>query len=61
VTVVICPSCGSDLIEPEKTILYCIKCSDEFRIEDANYKEVDMNELLARCQELEKYIQKIRR
>lgn len=55
--VIICPSCGSDLIEQEPKTLYCLKCTDEFQIADAHAKNVDMEDLHKRLLGYERIIQ----
>lgn len=48
-TVVICPTCNSDLIEPNKHgRLDCIFCGDDFTVADAKVQEVSMSEINAR-------------
>lgn len=48
---VICPTCGSDLVEKEAQGLYCLKCGDEFQVTDAHVKEVSMEDLYKRLLE----------
>jgi uncharacterized Zn finger protein (UPF0148 family) len=44
--IIICPACGSDLVEKGKNgRIECIKCAGDFEFGDAKYKYVKLSEL----------------
>jgi uncharacterized Zn finger protein (UPF0148 family) len=43
---IICPTCGSDLVEEGKNgRIDCLKCSDDFELADAKYKYIKLSEV----------------
>jgi uncharacterized Zn finger protein (UPF0148 family) len=44
--IIICPTCGSDLVEEGRNgRIDCLKCADDFELGDAKYKYIKLSEV----------------
>lgn len=56
-TVVICPICKSDLVEPDKHHdLYCLKCGNEFDKADAEFEEASISVIHAKLVSIQEHL-----
>lgn len=56
-TIVICPICKSDLVEPDKHHdLFCIKCGNEFDKADAEIEDISISAIHAKLVNIQEHL-----